>query len=97
MGAKQSCCWLVLHGPSLLFVAIDVRTTPEALVMRSMLVLVTAFAGIIGAILAARLPRLLTVSEPAADYEPNESKYDEEDESEENSMATGIFTLMALA
>jgi len=62
--------------------------TPEALAGRSGLVLVTAFTGIIGAILTARLPRLLTVSEPATDYEPNESKYHEEDESDENSMAT---------
>jgi hypothetical protein len=71
--------------------------TPEVLVMRSRLVLVTAFAGTIGAILDAPLPGPLTVSKPATDYEPNEPEYHEEDESEENSTATGIFVVMALA
>ena len=59
--------------------------------------LFTAFTGIISAILDAPLRRRLTVSKPATDYEPHETKYHEEDESKENSIPSRIFILMALA
>jgi Domain of unknown function (DUF4396) len=41
--------WFVLAGPSLLFVALDVRHTPAAPVMKWAFVLVTAYTGPIGA------------------------------------------------
>lgn len=43
--------WFVLAAASVLFVAIDIRTTPESPVMKWGFVLVTAFIGVIGAFL----------------------------------------------
>jgi Domain of unknown function (DUF4396) len=43
--------WFVLAAVSLLFVAIDIRTTPESPVMKWGFVLVTAYTGVIGAFL----------------------------------------------
>jgi hypothetical protein len=43
--------WFVLAAAALLFVAIDIRTTPESAVMKWGFVLVTAFTGVIGAFL----------------------------------------------
>jgi hypothetical protein len=43
--------WFVLTAASVLFVAIDIRTTPESPVMKWGFVLVTAFTGVFGAFL----------------------------------------------
>ena len=43
--------WFILAAASLLFVAIDIRTTPESTVMKWGFVLVTAYTGVIGAFL----------------------------------------------
>ena len=43
--------WFVLVAASLLFVAIDIRTTPESVVMKWGFVLLTAYTGVIGAFL----------------------------------------------
>lgn len=43
--------WFVLAALSLLFVAIDIRNTPEAPVMKWGFVLVTAYTGVVGAFL----------------------------------------------
>src|SRR5882672_10535711 len=43
--------WFVLAAVSLLFVAIDIRTTPESPVMKWGFVLLTAYTGVIGAFL----------------------------------------------
>src|SRR5271170_6881811 len=43
--------WFVLAAESLLFVAIDIRTTPESPVMKWGFVLVSAFIGVVGAFL----------------------------------------------
>jgi hypothetical protein len=43
--------WFVLAAAAVLFVAIDIRTTPESLVMKWGFVLVTAFTGVVGAFL----------------------------------------------
>jgi hypothetical protein len=43
--------WFVLAGISLLFVAVDIRTTPESPVLKWGFVLVTAYTGAIGAFL----------------------------------------------
>jgi hypothetical protein len=43
--------WFLLAGISLLFVAIDIRTTPEAPVLKWGFVLVTAYTGVFGAFL----------------------------------------------
>ena len=43
--------WFLLAGVSLLFVAIDIRTTPESLVLKWGFVLLTAYTGVIGAFL----------------------------------------------
>jgi hypothetical protein len=43
--------WFVLAAVSLLFVAIDIRSTPESPVMKWGFVLVTAYTGVIGAFL----------------------------------------------
>src|SRR6516165_8217807 len=43
--------WFVLAAASLLFVALDIRTTPESPVMKWGFVLVTAYTGVIGAFL----------------------------------------------
>jgi len=43
--------WFLLAAASLLFVAIDIRTTPESPVMKWGFVLVTAYTGVIGAFL----------------------------------------------
>lgn len=43
--------WFVLAAASLLFVAIDIRTTPEAPVMKWAFMLITAFTGVIGVFL----------------------------------------------
>jgi hypothetical protein len=43
--------WFVLAAASLLFVAIDIRTTPESPVMKWGFVLVTAYTGVVGAFL----------------------------------------------
>src|ERR1700752_1395095 len=41
--------WFLLTGISLLFVAIDIRSTPESPVLKWGFVLVTAYTGVIGA------------------------------------------------
>ena len=41
--------WFVLAAASLLFVAIDIRATPESPVMKWGFVLVTAYTGVLGA------------------------------------------------
>jgi hypothetical protein len=43
--------WFLLAAASLLFVAIDIRTTPESVVMKWGFVLLTAYTGVIGAFL----------------------------------------------
>src|SRR5438046_5357512 len=43
--------WFVLAAVSLLFVAIDIRTTPESVVMKWGFVLLTAYTGVVGAFL----------------------------------------------
>src|SRR5216684_2739259 len=43
--------WFVLSAVSLLFVAIDIRTTPESVVMKWGFVLLTAYTGVVGAFL----------------------------------------------
>src|SRR5215469_17103777 len=43
--------WFVLAAVSLLFVAVDIRTTPESPVMKWGFVLVTAYTGVVGAFL----------------------------------------------
>ncbi|HTG23545.1 MAG TPA: DUF4396 domain-containing protein, partial [Reyranella sp.] len=43
--------WFLLAAMSLLFVAIDIRTTPESPVMKWGFVLLTAYTGVIGAFL----------------------------------------------
>src|SRR5499427_3745877 len=43
--------WFVLAAASLLFVAIDIRATPESPVMKWGFVLVTAYTGVVGAFL----------------------------------------------
>ena len=43
--------WFVLAAVSLLFVAVDIRTTPESVVMKWGFVLVTAYTGVVGAFL----------------------------------------------
>jgi hypothetical protein len=43
--------WFVLAAASLLFVAVDIRTTPESKVMKWGFVLVTAYTGVVGAFL----------------------------------------------
>src|SRR5262245_6279492 len=43
--------WFALAAASLLFVAIDIRTTPESPVMKWGFVLLTAYTGVIGAFL----------------------------------------------
>src|SRR5215469_4853044 len=43
--------WFVLAAVSVLFVAVDIRTTPESLVMKWGFVLVTAYTGVVGAFL----------------------------------------------
>ncbi|MPZ35756.1 MAG: DUF4396 domain-containing protein [Rhodospirillales bacterium] len=43
--------WFLLAAASLLFVAIDIRTTPESQVMKWGFVLLTAYTGVIGAFL----------------------------------------------
>ena len=43
--------WFLLAAISLLFVAIDIRTTPEALVLKWGFVLLTAYTGVVGAFL----------------------------------------------
>ena len=43
--------WFVLAAAALVFVAIDIRTTPESPVMKWGFVLVTAFTGVVGAFL----------------------------------------------
>jgi hypothetical protein len=43
--------WFVLAGISFLFVAVDIRTTPESPVLKWGFVLVTAYTGVIGAFL----------------------------------------------
>jgi hypothetical protein len=43
--------WFVLAGAGLLFVAIDIRTTPESPVLKWGFVLLTAYTGVIGAFL----------------------------------------------
>ena len=43
--------WFVLAAASLLFVAVDIRTTPESPVMKWGFVLVTAYNGVVGAFL----------------------------------------------
>src|SRR5271167_4189765 len=43
--------WFVLAAVSVLFVAINIRTTPESVVMKWGFVLVTAYTGVIGAFL----------------------------------------------
>ena len=43
--------WFLLAGASLLFVAIDIRTTPESPVLKWGFVLLTAYTGVIGAFL----------------------------------------------
>jgi Domain of unknown function (DUF4396) len=45
--------WFLLAAASLLFVAIDIRTTPESQVMKWGFVLLTAYTGVIGAFLYA--------------------------------------------
>ena len=43
--------WFVLAALAVLFVAIDIRSTPESPVMKWGFILVTAYAGVIGAFL----------------------------------------------
>src|SRR5262245_13406712 len=43
--------WFLLAAVALLFVAIDIRTTPESVVMKWGFVLVTAYTGVVGAFL----------------------------------------------
>ena len=43
--------WFLLAAGSLLFVAIDIRTTPESPVMKWGFVLLTAYTGVLGAFL----------------------------------------------
>jgi hypothetical protein len=43
--------WFILAAASLLFVAVDIRTTPESPVMKWGFVLVTAYIGVVGAFL----------------------------------------------
>jgi len=43
--------WFLLSGISLLFVAIDIRTTPESPVLKWGFVLLTAYTGVVGAFL----------------------------------------------
>ena len=43
--------WFVLTAMALLFVAIDIRTTPESPVLKWGFVLVTAYTGVFGAFL----------------------------------------------
>jgi Domain of unknown function (DUF4396) len=43
--------WFLLAAASLLFVAIDIRTTPESVVMKWGFVLLTAYTGVVGAFL----------------------------------------------
>ena len=43
--------WFVLTAAALLFVAIDIRTTPESPVLKWGFVLLTAYTGVIGAFL----------------------------------------------
>ncbi len=43
--------WFILAAASVLFVTIDIRTTPESVVMKWGFVLVTAYTGVIGAFL----------------------------------------------
>jgi len=43
--------WFLLAGMSLLFVAIDIRTTPESPVLKWGFVLLTAYTGVVGAFL----------------------------------------------
>src|SRR5258707_11463410 len=43
--------WFLLTAASLLFVAIDIRTTPESVVMKWGFVLLTAYTGVVGAFL----------------------------------------------
>src|ERR1700722_17624765 len=43
--------WFLMATVSLLFVAIDIRTTPESVVMKWGFVLLTAYTGVVGAFL----------------------------------------------
>jgi len=43
--------WFLLTAAALLFVAVDIRTTPESPVLKWGFVLVTAYTGVIGAFL----------------------------------------------
>src|SRR5215475_2367538 len=43
--------WFVLAAAALLFVALDIRTTPESSVMKWGFVLLTAYTGVVGAFL----------------------------------------------
>ena len=43
--------WFLLAAVSLLFVAVDIRTTPESPVMKWGFVLLTAYTGVVGAFL----------------------------------------------
>src|SRR5438445_13061723 len=43
--------WFLLAALSLLFVALDIRTTPESVVMKWGFVLLTAYTGVVGAFL----------------------------------------------
>ena len=43
--------WFVLAAAALLFVAVDIRTTPESSVMKWGFVLLSAYTGVVGAFL----------------------------------------------
>ena len=43
--------WFVLTAAALLFVAVDIRTTPESPVLKWGFVLLTAYTGVVGAFL----------------------------------------------
>jgi hypothetical protein len=56
--------WFVLTAAALLFVAVDIRTTPESPVLKWGFVLLTAYTGVVGAflyVLGCREPANLAV------------------------------------
>jgi hypothetical protein len=67
--------WFLLAGISLLFVAIDIHTTPESPVLKWGFVLLTAYTGVVGAflyVLGCRepLPGCTNVTSPCVGGKP---------------------------
>ena len=65
--------WFVLTAAALLFVAVDIRTTPESPVLKWGFVLLTAYTGVIG----ARGLHLRLSHELVAGGAPSQARHDD--------------------